>query len=185
MKESRPGSPVAEAAVIGGAVTRERLRQAALCEGRADSALVRALLAQPLPGFADLVKAWGCGGAVRLEAALIQTSARAARLLDPHLLRRERCVPVEIYDDICVLAVEAKHAARAVEAIRALLNRCVLPVEADSAAIDAALAAFPVPAKAKFRGPIHRRDPAVHARFRDLVLGGTVLDAIRLTERRG
>lgn len=185
MREARPGSPVSEAAVLGGAVTRERLERAALAEGQAEAALVRALLAQPLPGFADLVRAWESGGGpMRLDPSLLKVSVRAARLLDPVLMRRERCVPVAIYDDICVLAVEAENTARAVEAVKAALRRSILPVQADAADLEAALANLPSAARATYQGPIPRRDPAVHSRFRDLVLGGTVLDAVPLPAER-
>ena len=46
MKQRKPGPEAAVAAVMGGAVTRERLADAAAREGRGTSPLVRSLAAQ-------------------------------------------------------------------------------------------------------------------------------------------
>jgi hypothetical protein len=172
--------------VLGGAVTRERLQHAAVREGRGDAPLVHSLLAQPLPAVEDLARAYReLGGIARLDPSFLRVAPRAARLLDPDLLRRERCVPVELFEDLCVLAVDPARAAPAVEAVRAVLSRDVLPVLADPEAIDRVLAELPTLARAVPHGPLPRRDSPVHARFRELVLedGGT--DALALRAEGG
>jgi len=183
MKPAGPESAVA--AVVGGAVTRERLLDAARREGRSASPLVRSLLAQSLPSVADLARAYGaCGGTLRLDASFLAAPTRASRLLDPALLRRERCVPVEIFDDLCVLAVEEGHAENAVRAVRAALEREVLPVIASASAVQSALDDLGSPIGATRRRPIPRKDSPVHARFRQLVIERIPLDAVPMREDR-
>jgi len=180
------GPTGALAAVLGGAVTRERLQRAASSEGRGDSALVHSLLAQSLPSVEDLARAYrDLGGVLRLDPSFLRMAPRSGLLLDPELLRRERCVPVELFPDLCVLAVEATHAAHSVEAIRAALGRDVLPVIADGDAIDAVLAELPPLPRAVKHGPLPRRDAPVHSRFRELVLEDLTPDAIPFAQEAG
>jgi len=175
----RPAGPEgATAAVLGGAVTRERVRAAAARDGRGGSPLVRSLLAQSLPSDADLARAFSAGGPLRLDASLVEIAPLAMRLLDPRLLRRERCVPVEILDDLCVLAVEEGGAERAVQEVRAALRRDVLPVFAPADALARALERLSGSRAALRLGPARRHDSHIHARFRDLVLERTALDAV-------
>ena len=62
MNPVRPSAPtLPEAAVLGGAVTREMLRDAAGREARGGSAVVRSVLAQSLPSRADLGRAYEAG----------------------------------------------------------------------------------------------------------------------------
>ncbi len=180
----RPAGPEgATAAVLGGAVTRERVQAAAARDGRGGSPLIRSLLAQSLPSDADLARAFGAGGPLRLDATLVEIAPLALRLLDPRMLRRERCVPVEILDDLCVLAVEEGGAERAVQEVRAALRRDVVPVFAPSDALARALERLGGPRTALRLGPARRHDSFIHARFRDLVLERTVLDAVALPAR--
>jgi len=175
------GPTGALAAVLGGAVTRERLQHIAAREGRGDAALVKTLLAQALPTVEDLARAYRqAGGNLRLDPSFVRLTPRAARLLDPELLRRERCVPVELFDDLCVLAVDASRAATAVEAVRAALGRDVLPVVADPDVIDQVLGELPSLLPAIRHGPLPRRDSPVHARFRELVIEDGGVDALPL-----
>jgi hypothetical protein len=176
------GPAGALAAVLGGAVTRERLQHAAAREGRTDAALVRTLLAQALPTAEDLARAYReVGGNLRLDPSFVRLAPRAARLLDPELLRRERCVPVELFDDLCILAVDASRATTAAEAVRAALSRDVLPVIADADVIDHVLAELPTLLPAVRHGPLPRRDSPVHARFRELVIEDMGADALPLS----
>ncbi len=178
----RPAGPEgATAAVLGGAVTRERVQAAAARDGRGGSPLIRSLLAQSLPSNADLARTFGAGGPLRLDASLVEIAPLAMRLLDPRMLRRERCVPVEILDDLCVLAVEEGGAERAVQEVRAALRRDVLPVFAPSDALARALERLGGSRSALSLGPARRHDSFIHARFRDLVLEGAELDAVGLT----
>jgi hypothetical protein len=175
------GSAGALAAVLGGAVTRERLHRAASREGRTDAALVRTLLAQALPTAEDLARAYReVGGNLRLDPSFVRLAPRAARLLDPDLLRRERCVPVEIFEDLCILAVDPSRATTAAEAVREALSRDVLPVVADPETIDRVLAELPPLPGAIRHGALPRRDCPVHARFRELVLDDGGVDALPL-----
>jgi len=171
------------AALRGGWVTRERLESAAARAGRIAAPLVEELLAgQAPPSFADLARA--CADLcppLRLDPERVGLSPKAARIIGMELLRRERCVPVEILDDICVLAVVEGSAERAVRAVREALHRDVLPVYTDASAIDRALDVLVTPRRAVRRGPLRRRDSAIHARFREIVIEGEVLDAV---ERR-
>jgi len=173
-------SDVSLAALRGGWVTRERLQSAAARTGRVASPLVRELLAgQAPPSFADLARA--CADvcpALTLDAGRVALSPKAARLVDMELLRKERCVPIDILDDICVLAVVEGNAERAVRAVRGALHRDVLPVYTDPAAIDRALDVLATPRRAPRRGPLRRRDSAIHSRFREIVVEGEVLDAV-------
>ncbi|HEX5136606.1 MAG TPA: hypothetical protein VFY93_06520 [Planctomycetota bacterium] len=181
MTPKAKGPAGALAAVLGGAVTRERLHRAATREGRTDAALVRTLLAQALPTAEDLARAYGqAGGNLRLDPSFVRLAPRAARLLDPDLLRRERCVPVEIFDDLCILAVDASRATTAAEAVREALSRDVLPVVADAETIDRVLAELPALPGAIRHGALPRRDSPVHARFRELVLDDAGADALPL-----
>lgn len=176
----RPREPeCALAAILGGAVTRERLVAAAAGEGESRSPLVRALLAQSLPDLDDVARSYaGDGQGLRLEPSLVVPSRLATRLLDVRLLRRERCLPLAIYADVCVLAVEEGNARHAVDAVRAVLRRAVLPVAAPVGALARALDALGAPPAAVPHGPARRKDSPVHARFRAVVLDGAVLDAL-------
>jgi len=183
MSLRRPAGPsLPEAAVCGGAVTREMLRESAAREGREGSDVVRSLLAQSLPSRADLGRAYEAG-LPRLDPSLLTLSGKAFRLFDAQLLRRERCVPVEILEDLCILAVVGPRAEAAVEAVRAALRRAVLPVLADAGTIDAILADLEPPPAAVRLGPLPRRDTPVHARFRDLALDRTPFDALPAEEK--
>jgi len=168
------------AALRGGWVTRERLHSAAARSGRIATPLLKELLAgQAPPSFADLAKATvGVCGPLRVDASRVALSPRAARLVDMELLRRERCVPIELLDDVCIVAVVEGGAERAVRAVRESLHRDVLPVYADPAAIDRALDVLATPRRAARRGPLRRRDSAIHARFREIVIEGEVFDAV-------
>ena len=175
----------ATAAVMGGAVTRERLAKAASDEGRAASPLVASLLAQSLPSINDLARAYReAGGVLRLDDSFLHAAPRTARLLDPALLRRERCLPVEILEDLVILAVDPARASQAVEAVREAIGRAVLPVVADPDAIDLALAGLSSPPAAIRYGPLPRRDSPAHSRFRNLVLEQAQLDALPIEEAR-
>jgi Type II secretion system (T2SS), protein E, N-terminal domain len=177
------GSAAALAAVLGGAVTRERLHRAATREGRTDAELVRTLLAQAMPTIEDLARAYReAGGSLRLDPSFVRLAPRAARLLDPDLLRRERCVPVEIFEDLCILAVDASRATTAAEAVRAALSRDVLPVVADAEVIDRVLADLPSLPPAVRHGALPRRDSPVHARFRELVIEDAGAEALPLRQ---
>jgi hypothetical protein len=171
------------AAVLGGAVTRERLLRAASQEGHAGSPLIHSLLAQSLPTTADLARTYReAGGVLRLDRSFLTAAPKAARLLDADLMRRERCVPVEILEDLCILAVDAPRAAQAVAAVRAVLRRDVLPVVADPETLDLVLAGLSPPPMGIRQGPLPRKDSSVHERFRDLVLDDGVLDAMSVRE---
>jgi hypothetical protein len=173
------------AAVLGGAVTRERLLDAAAREGRGGSPLVRSLAAQSLPGIADLARAYAAAGsALRLDDSFVVLAPKTSRLLDADLLQRERCVPVELFDDLCILAVEEGRAEHAVEAVRAALQRDVLPVMVGAPAIQRALESLVPAPRAVSHGALPRRDAPVHARFRDLILDDARLDAVSLPEDR-
>jgi len=175
------GSVGALAAVLGGAVTRERLQKAASREGRDGTALVQTLLAQALPTAEDLARAYReIGGSLRLDPSFLRMAPRAARLIDPDLLRRERCVPVELFEDLCILAVDASKAATAAEAVKAALLRDVLPVIADPEAIDRVLAELPPLPPAVRHGALPKRDSPVHARFRELVIEDAGAEAMPL-----
>ena len=171
----------ARAFLHGGWVTRERLEASAARSGRGAAPLLSELLKdQSPPSFANLAEA--CQQALvplRLDSAHVVLNPRAARLLDRELLRRERCVPVELFDDVCVLAVLEGHAERAVQSVRAALSRDVVPVLADAAAIDRALDTLATPRRAVRRGPLRRKDSPIHARFRELVIEQDVLEPIR------
>ncbi len=175
--------PVSRAAVIGGAVTREDLKDASGRGGRAGSPLLHSLLAQSLPSLEELAAAYAAAGSdLRLDNSFLKLTPKAAGLIDPELLRRERCLPVEIVEDICILAVESSRAQPAVEAVRAVLKRRVLPVLAEAADIDRALDELRPAPSAAFQGPLPTKDSPVHARFRDFVLDDAVVDALRATE---
>jgi hypothetical protein len=176
----RPREPEsALAAVLGGAVTREQLVAAAAQEGESRSPLVRALLAQALPDLDEVARSWaGDGHGLRLEPSLVVPSPLTTRLLDLRLLRRERCLPVAIFEDVCVLAVEEGNARPAAAAVRAALRRAVLPVAAPAGVLASALDALGPPPRAIPHGPARRRDSPVHHRFRAIVLDGAVLDAL-------
>ena len=172
------------ASVAGGAVTCERLLQAAQREGRSGLPLIRALLGQPLPSLSDLAQAYrAASGMPRVEAGLLKLSPAAAGLLDPDLLRRERCAPVEILADLCLLAVEAGRAERAVRAVRTALHRDVLPLAVEPADLDRLLDGLGGPPRADPLGPLPRRQSRLVGRFRSLVLEREAVDALPVLER--
>jgi hypothetical protein len=173
----------ARACVVGGAVTREQLLDAARRDGRQEAPIVRILTRHTLPATADLARAFAPkGGFPRLDSSLVRISPRAARLLDRGLMRRERCVPLEILDEICVLAVEAGYAESAVRAVRAALQRDVVPVLVRASVLDRVLEGLPAAARALRLGVLRRKDSRVHERFRALVLEGEALDAVPLPD---
>lgn len=177
-------------AVVGGAVTRERLLDAAAREGRDGDPLVRTLAQRYLPSRRDFARAYESrGGLFHLGPARLRVCPRAAYLLDPELLRRLRCVPVEILADLCLLAVEESYALEAVRAVKEALGRDVLPLAAARQAIDAALALLPP------RGPAAELAPAgieasgarrprarIPERFERLVVLAEPLHALRIAE---
>ena len=123
MNPVRPSAPtLPEAAVLGGAVTREMLRDAAGREARGGSAVVRSVLAQSLPSRADLGRAYEAG-LPRIDPSLMALCPKAVRLIDPQLLRDERCVPIEIFDDLCIRAVAGGRARGARGAVQAFDGR--------------------------------------------------------------
>ena len=181
----RPAPECAVASVAGGAVTRERLQHAARAVGRGGSRLIKSLLAQSLPSTEDLARAYGAdGGVLRLDASFLQPSSRATRFLDAKLMREHRCVPVEILDDVCVLAVEAGSAARAVRAVRTILQRDVLPVITETSAMQEALHRLGDAPRAVTLGGLRPKDSPVHARFRELVIEAEPLEALPLAGDR-
>ena len=172
------------AAVLGGAVTKERLQEAAARAAKDGSPLVQSLLAQSLPTREELARAYGPSGLLRLDPSFLRLSPSATRLIEPTLLRQERCVPIEILDDLCVLAVTGPRAAEAVQAVREALGREVLPVLAEPEAIDLVLAALQPSPAALHEGPLPRRDSPVHARFREIVIEGRAFDPLPMTTDR-
>jgi hypothetical protein len=168
------------AAMHGGWVTRERLEGAAARAGRTAAPVLRELLErQAPPSFADLARQCATAFApLRLDAAHVVLAPRAAHILDMEMLRRHRAVPIQILDELCVLAVMEGRAESAVRAVRAALQRDVLPVFASREAVDCALDTLVSPRKAVRRGPIRRHDSTVHARFRELVLEKEIFDAL-------
>ncbi len=176
----REPSESALAAALGGAVTRERLREAIALEGRDQEPLLRALSDVPLPSIRDLSAACEAAGEPKLDAATPLTpSPRAGTILDASLLRKLCCLPLDIIDNVCILVVAKGRAAAAVSAVRdALHGLQVLPVLAPATAIVEAIECLGAPREATRHQAIIRRDSPVHARFRNLVLNRTVLDAI-------
>lgn len=178
-------------AVVGGAVTRERLLAAAAREGRDGDPLVRTLVRRYLPSHRDIARAYESrGGLFHLGPARLRVCPRAADLLDPELLRRLRCVPIEILADLCLLAVEESHALDAVRAVKEALGRDVLPLAAARQAIDAALELLPPrgpaaePAPQGFEATPTRRPRArIPERFERLVVLAEPLHALRTAER--
>jgi hypothetical protein len=174
------------ASVAGGAVTSDRLLQSARLKGRDAIPLIQSLAGRSLPSAAELARAFvpRCGAAC-LKPELVQPCRRAAQLIGEELLRRERCVPLELLDDICILAVEAGQAESAVRAVRAAIQRDVVPVIAKASDLDQALEQLPPAPHALSLGPLRRKDSRVHERFRTLVMEREVLDAIPLDRERG
>ena len=171
------------ASVAGGAVTRERLLRTAQREGRGGSPIIRRLCSGGIPGAGDLARAYAVrGGAVRIDAGQLTVSPKAARLIDPALCADLRCVPVEILEDLCVLAVEPGSAERAVRTVRAALQRDVVPVMATPTALDRVLVRLEESPCALRLGALRSKDSPVHARFRALVLEGEVRDALKIPE---
>lgn len=164
------------AAAEGGAVTRDRLRGAASRDGRDGAPVVLSLLAQSLPTRRDLARLFSVP--LRLDRSLLVPSPEACRYFDPETLREMRCVPLEIFSDLCVLAVEEGRAERAVATARHSLARDVLPIIVEREAIEALLRDLPAMQRAVRRLDEPRRDGQVHARFRTLVLESAVLDAL-------
>jgi hypothetical protein len=174
------------ASVAGGAVTCERLLQAAQREGRSGRPLIRALLGQPLPSLSDLAQAYrAASGMPRVDPGVLEPSPSAGRLLDPALLRRERCAPLEILEDLCVLAVEPGRAERAVRAVRSALHRDVLPLAVEPAVLDRLLDGMVGPPAAGALGPLPRRQSRLVGRFRSQVLEREAIDALPALERDG
>jgi hypothetical protein len=178
-------------AVVGGAVTRERLLDAAAREGRDGDPLVRTLIQRYLPSRRDFARAYETrGGLFHLGPARLRTSPRAASLLDSDLLRRYRCVPVEILADLCLLAVEEAHALEAVRAVKEALGRDVLPLAAARSAIDEALALLPSRTLEAERAPpgpepasARRPRARIAYRFERLAVLGEPLHALRIGEQ--
>ncbi|MHC4930681.1 MAG: GspE/PulE/PilB domain-containing protein [Planctomycetota bacterium] len=174
------------ASVAGGAVTSDRLLHAARLKGRDATPLIQSLVGRSLPSAADLARAFvPRGGMTRLEPELVIPCRRAAQLIGEELLRRERCVPLDLLGDICILAVEAGRAETAVRAVRGAIQRDVLPVIAKASDLDQALEQLPAAPLALSLGPLRRKDSRVHERFRTLVMEREALDAISLGEERG
>ena len=177
-RRRRGASEGAIASVEGGAVTSERLLAAARREGRDASPLVRSLLAQSIPSAHDLARVYGAsGGVARLDSSFIRISPKAARLIDPKVLREHGCLPVVIMDGLCILAVMEGQAEGAVRAVRAALQRDVLPVVAEPATLRDALSRLVAPPPGVRLGIVRRRESPTRSRFRSLVIGGEALDA--------
>jgi hypothetical protein len=157
-------------------VTRDRLRESAARAGKDGAPLVRSLLAQSLPGDAELTELYRAPW--RLDGSLLVLSPEGARILDGDLLRDLRCAPLEVLPDLCVLAVLPENAPRATAAVREALRRDVLPVLVEAGTMDALLKDLPEPEPARPAPPLPRREPFVKARFRSLVEEGAVLDAL-------
>ncbi|MGQ0614382.1 MAG: hypothetical protein ACT4PV_11650 [Planctomycetaceae bacterium] len=166
------------AAVAGGAVTRERLRDAAAREGRDGSPLVRALLARSLPATSELARSYEShGGIGRIGSSPLKPSAAALRLLDPELLRRHRCLPLELFEELCLLAVDLPSATEAVTAVRRALGRDIVPVVAPRPSLDRALATLAPPSRA-VAAPLPKSGIRLHDRFRSLAMDGDLMDAL-------
>jgi hypothetical protein len=174
------------ASVAGGAVTSDRLLHAARRKGRDATPLIQALSERSLPSAAELARAFvPRGGMTRLKPELVRPCRRAGQLIGEELLRRERCVPLELLDDICILAVQPGHAESAARAVRTAIQRDVVPVIAKASDLDRALEQLPPAPHALSLGPLRRKDSRVHERFRTLVLEREALDAIALGTERG
>ncbi len=174
------------ASVAGGAVTSERLARAAQREGRAGSPVVRSLLAQSLPCEADLARVYSAAGGIpRLDASFLTLAPGAVRWLDAQLLRTLRCVPIAIMEDLCVLAVSEHNALEAVRTVRAALKRDILPVLADSQAMQSVLQHMGAPPHAVSGGGVRRKTSPVQAHFQHFVLGGESLDPLPLPRVEG
>ncbi len=170
------------AAVAGGAVTRDRLRDAAAREGRDGSPLVRALLARSLPATSELARSYEShGGIGQLGPSPLKPCPAALRMLDPELLRRHHCLPLELFEELCILAVVLPMATEAVTAVRRVLGRDIVPVVAPRPSLDRALAALgPLPRAVA--APLPRTGIRLHDRFRSLAMDGDVMDALPWTE---
>ncbi|MEE8105309.1 MAG: hypothetical protein V3T86_07225 [Planctomycetota bacterium] len=172
------------AAVKGGGITSERLLDAARRAGRDRSRLVRRLVERHVPSSADLARAYlQHGGVPKIDRAMLRFVPKSARLLDLALMRELRCVPLEVFDDVCVLGVVKGYAERAVREVRPLLKRDLYPVLLTSEDVDALLNGLPGPERARPNQAAGRTPSPVHERFRSLVLARDVLDALPAPER--
>ena len=181
-RRRRPGNLDAGlAAVAGGTVTSERLLESALRDGRDRVPLIRKILSKKMPDAAEIARTYAQrGGLPRIERSEFTVSARAARLLDLALLRRLRCVPLECFEDVCIIAVELGRAESAVKELRPILKRDIFPVLAHPDDLDAALNVLPAPEAARRHVPARRNDSPVHERFRSLAIHRDELDGIAL-----
>ena len=182
-KRRSGGLDGALAAVAGGAVTGERLLERARREGRDLSPLVRKLVDKGVPSADQIARCFvQKGSPPRVDRSLLVVSPMASRFLDPERMRRLRCVPLEFLDDICIVAVEAGHAAKAVATLRTALRRDIVPVLASPGDIDAALRTLPASMRALRHLPPRRADSPLHERFRSLVFEGEELYGIPIDE---
>jgi len=178
------GMDGALAAVKGGGVTSERLLESARRSGRDRSRLVRRLVEKHVPSAADVARAYlQRGGVPQVDRAMLHFLPKSARLLDLALMRELRCVPLEVFDDVCILGVVQGHAERAVREVRSLLRRDLYPVLLTPEDVDALLNGLPGPERARSNQSAARTPSPVHERFRSLVLARDVLDAIPASER--
>ena len=181
-RKRRPGNLDAGlAAVAGGTVTCERLLESALREGRDRVPLIRKILSRKTPDAAEIARTYAQrGGLPLIERSEFSVSARAARLLDLSLLRRLRCVPLECFEDVCIVAVEEGRAESAVKELRPILKRDIFPVLAHPSDVEAALNVLPAPEQARRHVPARRNDTPVHERFRSLAIHRDALDGVPL-----
>ncbi len=180
-RRRRDAPEAALAAVLGGAVTREQLRDAAVREGCAGMPLVRTLLKRYLPPRAELARVYSYRNfPARLEARVLEPAPQAGALLDPDLLARLGCVPLVILHDLCVLAVAPGRETTAVASIYATLRRGVIPVLADEAVIAAAIRSIPDAPDAAPHFMRPRRSSPTWERFENNVLRAVELEAIPL-----
>jgi hypothetical protein len=183
-RSRRIASEGALASVAGGAVTSDRLADAARREGHDQAPLVRSLLAQTIPAESDLARVYAASGGIpRIDTSLLRVSPKAARLLDVRLLRERECLPLAIFDECCILAVNERGARRAVEAVRTALRRDVLPVLADPSALRRALDRLGVSPPGVRLGVVRRKESATQTRFRSLVVGTEERHAVPIEER--
>ncbi|MCZ6788154.1 MAG: hypothetical protein O7E54_13415 [Planctomycetota bacterium] len=182
-KRHSGGLDGALAAVAGGAVTGERLLEQARREGRDRSPLVRRLVDKGVPSAGQIARCFVQNGSPsRVDRSLLVVSPKASRFLDPERMRSLRCLPLEFLDDICIVAVEAGHAHKAVATLRTVLRRDIVPVLASPGDLDAALRTLPASMRAHPHLPPRRTDSPLHERFRSLVLEGDELHGLPIEE---